>query len=89
MRVRVHPRVPEKRPDVTVEDAVKAFEHTLRSRARHSPGSMGRRWARRLRQVAGVRCSGGRARWLVHLSRNASHEEGFDRGRTRSREVAS
>lgn len=34
MRVRVHPRVTVKRPEVTAEDAVQAFENTLRSRAR-------------------------------------------------------
>ncbi len=34
MRVRVHSRVCLKRPEITSEDAVQAFENTLRSRAR-------------------------------------------------------
>lgn len=34
MRVRVHPRVTAKRPDVTPEHVVQAFENTLRNRSR-------------------------------------------------------
>ena len=34
MRVRVHPRVRERHPDIEGEDVVHAFEGTLRSRAR-------------------------------------------------------
>lgn len=34
MRVRVHPRVVERHPEVSVSDVVTAFENTLRSRAR-------------------------------------------------------
>ena len=34
MRVRVHPRVTHRHPEVTVEAVVEAFERTLRSRAR-------------------------------------------------------
>lgn len=34
MRVRVHPRVPRRHPDITPEDVIEAFEGTLRSRAR-------------------------------------------------------
>lgn len=34
MRVKVHPRVPERHPEVSIEDVVQAFEGTLRSRSR-------------------------------------------------------
>ncbi len=34
MRVRVHPRVSERHPEVTTSDVTAAFEGTLRSRAR-------------------------------------------------------
>ena len=34
MRVRVHPRVSRRHPEVATADAVEAFENTLRSRAR-------------------------------------------------------
>ena len=34
MRVRVHPRVSAKRPEITEEDVVTAFEEALRSRGR-------------------------------------------------------
>lgn len=34
MRVRVHPRVTQRHPEVRVPDVVAAFEGTLRSRAR-------------------------------------------------------
>lgn len=34
MRVRVHPRVPGRHPEVATSDVVEAFEGTLRSRAR-------------------------------------------------------
>lgn len=34
MRVRVHPRVPTKRPEISEEDVVTAFEGALRSRGR-------------------------------------------------------
>ncbi len=34
MRVRVHPRVTDRHPEVTAADVVEAFEGTLRSRAR-------------------------------------------------------
>lgn len=34
MRVRVHPRVTERHPEVTIDDVIEAFESTLRSRAR-------------------------------------------------------
>lgn len=34
MRVRVHPRVNDRHPEVTTADVIEAFEGTLRSRAR-------------------------------------------------------
>ncbi len=34
MRVRVHPRVTKRHPEITIADVVEAFEGTLRSRAR-------------------------------------------------------
>ena len=34
MRVRVHPRVTNRHPEVTPADVIRAFEGTLRSRAR-------------------------------------------------------
>lgn len=34
MRVRVHPRVTERHPELAPEDVINAFEGTLRSRAR-------------------------------------------------------
>lgn len=34
MRVRVHPRVTQRHPEILIEDVVEAFEGTLRSRAR-------------------------------------------------------
>ena len=36
MRVRVHPRVPAKRPDITEDDVRTAFEKALRSRGRET-----------------------------------------------------
>jgi len=34
VRVRVHPRVADRHPEVTTADVIEAFESTLRSRAR-------------------------------------------------------
>lgn len=34
MRIRVHPRVSMRHPEITDSDALEAFENTLRSRAR-------------------------------------------------------
>ena len=34
VRVRVHPRVPARHPEITASDVIEAFEGTLRSRAR-------------------------------------------------------
>lgn len=34
MRVRVHPRVTRRHPEISIADVIEAFESTLRSRAR-------------------------------------------------------